>query len=192
MQAGVLVLVVGPSGAGKDTLLETARRTLRDAPSFRFVRRVITRIAEAGGEEHEAVTPEEFATRRFALSWHIHGLSYGIPDDITRDLACGRVVIANVSRAIVADAASRFPVRVIEVTASPDILAARLAERGREGASARTERLARRVDLPDGVWVETVSNDASLAEGAARFFAALNRAASGAPPAGKAAPPMAG
>src|SRR5580692_8194818 len=96
----MLVLVVGPSGAGKDTLLDAARRAVADDPRFRFVRRVITRPAEAGGEAHEAVTDAEFATRDFALAWQAHGLRYGIPADIAADLQSGRVLVANSSRGI--------------------------------------------------------------------------------------------
>jgi phosphonate metabolism protein PhnN/1,5-bisphosphokinase (PRPP-forming) len=173
----MLVLVVGPSGAGKDTLLDAARAALADDPRFRFVRRVITRPAEAGGEAHEAVTDAEFAARNFALAWQAHGLRYGIPDDIAIDLAQGRVVVANVSRGVIAQAAARFPVRVIEITALPEVLATRLATRGRESAADVAARLARTVALPDGVPVETVMNDATLEAGTARFLAALNRAA---------------
>lgn len=170
---GVLVLVVGPSGAGKDTLLDAARRALAHDARYRFVRRAITRPADAGGEAHEAVTEEEFATRRFALSWEAHGLRYGIPAEIADDLAQGRVVIANVSRGVIEAAARRFPVRVIEITAPATVLAARLAARGREGAEQRTARLARQVALPMAVAVEIVVNDATPQEGTARFFAAL-------------------
>jgi ribose 1,5-bisphosphokinase len=173
----MLVLVVGPSGAGKDTLLDAARRTLAGDPRFRFVRRVITRPADAGGEAHEAVTEAEFAMRDFALSWQAHGLRYGIPADIAANLAAGRVVIANVSRGVIADAATRFPIHVIEITAPPEILAARLATRARESAADMAARLARTVVLPDGIPVETVMNDATVEIGAARFLAALNRAA---------------
>src|SRR5258708_1339198 len=126
----MLVLVVGPSGAGKDTLLEAARRALADDPRFRFVRRVITRPADAGGEAHEAVTEEEFARRAFALQWQAHGLHYGIPAETI--VGGPVVVVANVSRTVVADAARRFPTRVIEVTAPVEVLAARLAARARE------------------------------------------------------------
>jgi ribose 1,5-bisphosphokinase len=173
----MLVLVVGPSGAGKDTLLEAARQTLADDPRFRFVRRVITRPADAGGEAHEPATAEEFAARDFALQWQAHGLSYGIPADAIEEDA---VVVANVSRTVIADAARRFPTRVIEVTAPSDVLAARLAARARETAADVAARVSRRVALPDHVHVETVVNDASLAEGVARFLAALTRAASAA------------
>jgi|SRR5271166_6572760 len=173
----MLVLVVGPSGAGKDTLLDAARAALADDPRFRFVRRVITRPAEAGGELHEAVSDAEFAARDFALTWQAHGLRYGIPATIAADLAAGRVVVANVSRSVIAAAAGRFPVRVIEITAPPEVLAARLATRGREGVADVAARLARSVALPDGVPIETVTNDVTVDAGAARFLAALNRAA---------------
>jgi ribose 1,5-bisphosphokinase len=173
----MLVLVVGPSGAGKDTLLDAARQALVDDPRFRFVRRVITRPADAGGEAHEPATAEEFAARDFALQWQAHGLSYGIPADAIEEDA---VVVANVSRTVIADAARLFPTCVIEVTAPPDVLAARLAARARETAADVAARVSRSVPLPDHVHVETVVNDASLAEGVARFLAALTRAASAA------------
>lgn len=192
MTFGVLVLVVGPSGAGKDALLAAAREACASDSRFRFVRRVITRPADAGGEAHEAVTEAAFAARDFALSWRAHGLAYGIPADIAADLAAGRVVVANVSRAVIAEAARRFPVRVIAVTAPPEVLAARLAARGREDAAEAARRLARAVALPERVAIETVANDAMLAEGVARFLAALSRAAADARPEGTAPPPPPG
>jgi ribose 1,5-bisphosphokinase len=176
----MLVLVVGPSGSGKDTLLAAARQALAEDPRFRFVRRVITRPADAGGEAHEAVTPEQFARLDFALRWDAHGLSYGIPADVVDDIGCGRVVVANVSRTVIAEAARRFPARVVEVTAPADVLAARLTSRARENAEDVAARLSRSVVVPDHVHVETVTNDDSLEEGVAQFLAALNRAASAA------------
>jgi phosphonate metabolism protein PhnN/1,5-bisphosphokinase (PRPP-forming) len=173
----MLVLVVGPSGAGKDTLLDAARQKLADDPRFHFVRRVITRPADAGGEAHEAVTEAEFARRDLALQWQAHGLSYGIPVDA---VGAAAVVVANVSRTVIIDAAQRFPVHVIEVTAPPEVLAARLAARRREDAIAVAARLARNVDLPRTVPVLTVMNDQSLEAGIARFVEALIRAAEGA------------
>jgi ribose 1,5-bisphosphokinase len=155
----MLILVVGPSGAGKDTLLDASHVALRADTRFRFVRRVITRPVDAGGEAHEAVTPAEFAARRFALRWHAHGIDYGIPDDIDADLRDGRIVVASVSRSVVAEAASRYEVRVIAVSASVDVLAARLLARGREDAADIARRLARDVPLPGGVGTETVVND---------------------------------
>jgi len=171
---GVLVLVVGPSGAGKDTLIEAAKRALGDDARFHFVRRVITRPADAGGEAHEAVTETEFAGREFALQWQAHGLRYGIPAEAIEG---GEVTVANVSRTVIAEAARRFDVRVIEVTAPPDVLAVRLGSRGREAGADVALRLARDVSLPAGVMVETVVNDGCVEQSVARFLAALNRAA---------------
>lgn len=172
----MLILVVGPSGAGKDTLLNAARTALTGDPCIRFVRRVITRPAEAGGEDHEPVTAEAFARRDYALQWGAHGLLYGIPIDITDDIARGITVVANVSRSVIRQAAERFPTRVIEITAPPDILAHRLAARGREDAADIAARLARSVSLPAGITAETVLNHTTPEEGIARFLAALTRA----------------
>ena len=175
---GVLILVVGPSVAGKDTLLNAARQALADDNRFRFVRRVITRPAEAGGEAHEAVTESEFLGRDFALQWQAHGLRYGIPIDIAETIGQGRIAVASVSRAVVVEVAARFPVRVIEVTAPPELLARRLADRRRESPADVARRLARQVTMPANVPVETVMNDGTIAEGAQRFLAALFRAVS--------------
>lgn len=174
----MLVLVVGPSGAGKDTLLNAARQSLATDPRFRFVRRVITRPADAGGEDHEFVSEAEFDAREYALQWQAHGLRYGIPANIVDDLHAGITVVANVSRSIIVDAAERFAVQVIEVTAPPAVLATRLAARGRETAGDIAARLARAVPLPATIAVDTVMNDATPEIGAARFLAALIRAAS--------------
>jgi ribose 1,5-bisphosphokinase len=172
----MLVLVVGPSGAGKDTVLGLVKQAVAGDSRFRFVRRVITRPADAGGEEHEAVSEAAFAQRRFALQWQAHGLSYGIPLDVVDDLARGTVVVANVSRGVIAAAAERFPVQVIEITAPPSVLAQRLAARGRETAEDVAQRLARAVPLPAGVPVETVVNDTTPAAAAGRFVEVLRAA----------------
>jgi len=177
----MLVAVVGPSGAGKDTLMGLARVRLADDARFVFVRRAITRPSGAGGEDHRAVDPAAFAAERaeggFALCWDAHGLSYGIPRSIEDDMAAGRVVVANLSRGVLARAAARYRLRVLVITAPPAVLAARLAARGREDAADIAARLARETALPEGLDTITVMNDATPPEGAARVVAALNRAA---------------
>jgi phosphonate metabolism protein PhnN/1,5-bisphosphokinase (PRPP-forming) len=178
----MLIAVVGPSGAGKDTLMAGARAALAQDTRFRFVRRAITRATEAGGEDHEALSDTDFAARRdaggFALHWQAHGLYYGIPRDIEADMAARRVVIANLSRAVLPEASTRYALRVLNITAPIEVLAARLAARGRESAADIAARLAREVVLPEGLDIERVMNDADVAEGVARVLAALNRAAS--------------
>lgn len=178
---GMLVAVVGPSGAGKDTLMGLARARLDGDPRFRFVQRAITRPAEAGGEAHRALTVPEFEAARdaggFALWWNVHGLLYGIPRDIEADVAARRVVVANLSRGVLAAAAQRYRTRVLVITAPVTVLAARLAARGRETAEDIAARLGREMTLAPGLDVATVMNDATPEEGAARVLAALSRAA---------------
>ena len=170
---GPLFAVVGPSGAGKDTLMEAAAAA---RPDLTLVRRVITRPAGAGGEASEGVSDLEFTARQragdFALDWQAHGLSYGIPAD---QLAAPGPVLFNGSRAMLTTARGRFPdLRVIVVTAPVPVLAARLAARGRESVTDIAERLERAsFALPEGVAATTVINDDTLAVGVVRFLAAL-------------------
>lgn len=185
----MLILVVGPSGAGKDTLLNGAREALAEHAPVRFVRRVITRPAtgrgaDPGEEAHESTSEQAFHARQeagdFALSWRAHGLHYGVPADIGIDLAQGRVVIVNVSRAVVAEAAERFPVAVIEVIAPADALARRLAARGREDAVDVARRLSRAIELPLPVERERVVNDGTVAQGVRKLVAAIRAVSGGA------------
>jgi len=170
---GTLFLVVGPSGAGKDTVMLAARKRLPD--TYVFPRRVITRPVVAGGEDHVAETADAFArmknTQQFALSWQAHTLLYGIPASIDRDLAEGRHVIINVSRTVVEAARAKYTqVRVILITASRAVLEARLNARGREVPADIAERLAREGDIrPDVV----VVNEGSIDLAAEAFLDAL-------------------
>lgn len=177
----MLVLVVGPSGTGKDTLIDLARGSLEGDTRFRFVRRVITRPYDGGVEMHEPIDEATFEARRqvggFALTWRAHGFHYGIPADIAIDLEQGRIVVANVSRAIIAETAARFPVHVVAIASPADMLARRLAARGREDAVDAARRLGRAVRIPDTIPRETIANDGSIEQGGRRLIAALQRLA---------------
>jgi ribose 1,5-bisphosphokinase PhnN len=70
MAAGTLFLVVGASGVGKDNVIEGAKAALAGDDHFFFARRTITRSADAGGEDHCAVTADEFARLRDASAVH--------------------------------------------------------------------------------------------------------------------------
>ena len=179
MARGTLFLVVGPSGAGKDTLIAGARAVLEPGGVYVFPRRAITRPAEAGGEDHEAVSPEGFAEREaeggFFATWRAHGLAYGLPGCISATLDSGRHVVVNVSRAILADVVERVsPTVAVEIAAASEIRARRLADRAREDGADAARRLAREgAPFPDGVPVRRVVNDGTPEEGIARFIAAL-------------------
>jgi len=148
---GRLVLVVGPSGAGKDTLIDVARAALEDDPSVVFSRRVVTRAA--AGEPHDTMDADAFerAVRAgaFALTWDAHDLRYGIPADIDDNIRAGRTVVCNVSRTIVEAARERYAdVRVVLVTAPAEVLSARLAARARGSDGDLARRLARSDSFP--------------------------------------------
>jgi ribose 1,5-bisphosphokinase len=175
----MLVLVVGPSGAGKDTLINAAKAALADDPSFVFPRRVVTRQAVAALEDHDSVSEEAFARAEaagaYALSWGAHGLRYGLPASLRDDLEAGKIVVFNASRAMVATAMEKFPgTRVILVEATPEVRARRLSGRGRETETEVAARLAREVPaaLPDAIRVD---NSGALEDGIGRFASALRR-----------------
>lgn len=165
---GCLVLVVGPSGAGKDAILDGARRRLAGDPNFVFVRREVTRPADAGGENHTPISMAEFRKRAvdgsYALAWEAHGHGYGVSAAALTGLAHGQSVVVNVSRGILASARSRFePVRIVNVSVPRRILAARLACRGREDDEAIARRLARADAFQvDGSDVFSLVNDGPL------------------------------
>ena len=157
---GTLVLVVGPSGAGKDTLIAGARSVLKDEPRFVFARRVVTR-PEGEFEQHDTLDEVTFAEAErqgaFALHWRAHGLDYGVPASIADDIRAGRTVIVNTSRKIAGRARTIFAhVHVLLVTAPPEVLNARIAARGRDTAEGSRSDQARAADVePDA----TIVND---------------------------------
>lgn len=176
---GKLVLVVGPSGAGKDSLLREAALSLTQHRRIVFPRRTITRPSTDQAEAHDSLTVDGFLKAQesgeFALSWEAHGLHYGIPATIRDDLGQGRTVAVNVSRAIIARTAERFPnLAVLHVTAPVAVIARRLAARGRETADDITRRIAREPPhFEERVETVTIVNDTTLEHAARAFITAL-------------------
>lgn len=174
---GRLVLVVGPSGAGKDTLIAYAKQRLKGSRCV-FARRVVTRDAEPDVEDHASVSVEEFqallVAKRFALHWKAHGLYYGIPAEIDAAIGAGNVVVANVSRSVVGRARRSYAnVLTVSVTAPPEVLAMRLAARGREVAAELNGRLGRiALDLGGGDLID-IMNDGPIARAGDKLVSVL-------------------
>jgi phosphonate metabolism protein PhnN/1,5-bisphosphokinase (PRPP-forming) len=173
-----MVLVVGPSGAGKDTLIAGAKAALSHDPRFVFPRRLVTRIAMIHAEDHESVDPDTFERERqrgaYALSWDAHGLSYALPKSAAAEFASGRVVVSNVSRSAVAEARRLFPTAdVVLITADAETRARRLSERGRESPEDIAKRLHREPGLPDDVEPVVIDNSGGPQDGIAALVAAL-------------------
>ena len=144
---GLFVAVVGPSGAGKDSVINGARTRFAVNPNVVFARRIITRLAD-GSELHDTLSEPMFQraiqNNEFAMWWQANGLHYGLSAHIHDDIDAGRTVIANLSREKVAAARAVFQrCAVIHINASPDVLIARLAQRGRESGLEQAARLQR-------------------------------------------------
>jgi len=167
---GGFVLVVGPSGAGKDTLLQLARRELEASPQFVFPRRLVTRSSSVW-EEHDSIDHAAFergiSAGEFALAWRAHGHGYAIPRHCLAEAVAGRIIICNVSRMVVEAARERLPnVSVVEITAPREILAARLAGRGRGDDADLGARLERSREIPPFAVDLTIINDRAPQDGA--------------------------
>ncbi|MBR0900387.1 phosphonate metabolism protein/1,5-bisphosphokinase (PRPP-forming) PhnN [Bradyrhizobium tropiciagri] len=147
---GRLIVVVGPSGAGKDTLLGLAKAACAGERDIVFSRRLITRQASAS-EDNEEVSAETFqsaaAAGEYAMHWEAHGHRYALSRAIDDEIRAGRTVIANVSRTVIAAARRNYAnAVVVSITAPPDVLAARLAARARSSDGLLAQRLSRTVD----------------------------------------------
>ena len=163
--------IVGPSGAGKDTIMNAVHEVLKNNPEFLFVRRIITRKAginsfndhdetsqNIGNEDNIGVSLEKFfelsQKASFSVQWFAHGIHYGLPMGIVDEVHKGKIVIANVSRAELEHAKELFgKVCVIEINAPIEILKERLLGRKREKITDIEERLKRAnipIQLPEG------------------------------------------
>jgi ribose 1,5-bisphosphokinase len=182
--AGRLIYLIGPSGSGKDSLLDAARARLAER-GCRIVRRVITRSAEAVGEAAQGVSLDEFATLEaqggFALSWRANGLAYGIPRNIDDWLAAGQDVLVNGSRGHLPHTRLRYPnVLVLLLTVDQTVLHQRLLARGRESVAEIAERLARNALFSEqlladnGSSVHRLDNSGPLEHTVERLLACLD------------------
>ena len=178
---GSLVYVMGPSGAGKDSVLGRARALLPPAAPVVFAHRYITRAADSGGENHVALTHEEFATRRahglFAYHWNAHGNDYGVGREIHDWRAAGLTVVVSGSRDhFLRTGGLDSQACPVLITAPPERLKQRLAGRGRESSIEAAERLQRAdaYEIGDPRLV-TIVNDATIDDAASCFVRLLAR-----------------
>ncbi len=152
---GRVVLVVGPSGAGKDTLIAIAGAKLKSdidtqRRDIRFPKRFVTRpssLAEDNFSLSSAEFDQALACHQFALQWRAHDTSYGISADIDGAIQVGACVVINVSRGVIAAARRRFAsVTVVYVDAPVDLRVQRITQRGRETVADQASRLPQATD----------------------------------------------
>lgn len=181
--SGRLIYLIGPSGSGKDSLLDAARTRLTKS-NCRIVRRVITRSAEAVGEAAQGVSAQRFAEMEsqgeFALCWHANGLAYGIPREIDDWLAAGEDVLLNGSRGHLSATRERYPsALVVLLTVDDAVLRHRLLARGRESAAEIEQRLARNdrfsAEAGNDPSLRVIDNSGPLEQSVQRLLACLAR-----------------
>ena len=183
--SGAFIAVVGPSGSGKDSILENTRAALAGRGGIHFPQRHITRPAGAG-EDHQPVSEEEFDAARqrgeFALTWQAHGLAYGIPAHVSDVVKAGDVVVVNVSRGVLEQLPGLFPnVHVARVTVPDEVRHARILARGRESGNAAAARVARQDPAPDHPVDLEIVNDGTIEEASGVLVEFLTRVRHSAP-----------
>ncbi|AKI00085.1 phosphonate metabolism protein, PRPP-forming 1,5-bisphosphokinase PhnN [Hoeflea sp. IMCC20628] len=166
---GTFIVLLGPSGSGKDTLISHARREFSGSSDVLFVQRVITRPSDAGSEDHIAMTDDEFDAAiddgQLSLTWAANGLRYGLPRSVEVHLAAGRVAVANGSRGAWDVIRQVFPSAVaVEIRVDPEALASRLEARGREDAVEIEARLKRASDLTDRFEADMIIDNSGQVE----------------------------
>lgn len=160
-----------------------ARERLATEPGIVFAHRYITRPADAGGENHVALSPEEFIARRqaglFALQWQSHGHAYGVGIEIDQWLGRGITVVINGSRQYLPEAQQRYPELLpVWIEVSPQVLRERLQARGRESEQDIARRLSRHGELSDhSCHDQVICNDGSLREGGEDLTSFVHRLA---------------
>lgn len=144
--SGRWFFVCGPSGAGKDSVMALAQKIIGKRDDIVFARRLVTRPPHAGSD-HDPVTEAEFKSLKdcggLCWSWQAHGFYYGIAQHYEAKVQASCTVVINGSRAHVQTLLPSSDVRLIHIRADPNLLAQRLAQRGRDTASAVAERLIR-------------------------------------------------
>ena len=184
---GNLIYLMGPSGSGKDSLIEAARHSLAER-GCEVMRRVITRSAESVGEDAQGVSAQAFEALKeqgaFALHWQAHGLSYGITTQLDDCLRQGRHVLVNGSRAYLRQARERYPDLVaVMLCVNTEVLHERLLKRGRETLEQIRQRLQRNELFLDAMAllgddaIEVLDNSASITVAVRGLLALIDDAA---------------
>ncbi len=177
-----LIYTIGPSGAGKDSVLAWLGQHVPAGKVVHFARRVIDRPAQASGEMHESLSTSDFLAQRalqsFALCWTANGHNYGVRHAELSALERGHWVFVNGSREYLREALETFPSMVVlHITAPMEVLALRLAQRQRESAEQIATRLSRAPafqSIQKSALIE-VQNDGTVDEAGRRLLQALSQ-----------------
>lgn len=149
MPHGLLVVLSGPSGAGKGTVCQLLRRR---NPALAYSISVTTRAPRSGerdGVSYFFLSQEEFEAKRAAgelLEWaEVYGHYYGTPRSyVLEKLAGGEDVLLEIDTQGAMQVKANYPTGVFIFLAPPSLteLAARITRRGTESEEERARRLA--------------------------------------------------
>ena len=178
-----LIYVMGPSGAGKDSVLDWLRAHLPSNMPVHWARRTITRPALAGGDAHEAIDMPDFVEQhdqgQFALAWQANGLHYGIRHTELAPLQQGHWVLVNGSRGHLPNALQSHPgLQVVHITADPATLVQRLTQRQRETPEEIQQRVARATAFVVPKGAIEILNNGTLDQAGQQLLQALQQLAS--------------
>jgi guanylate kinase len=176
----VLAIISGPSGVGKDTIIDTLRER-RTGSNYHFVVTCTTRAQRPGevdGESYHFVTPERFGAMRagddLLEANQVHEHWYGTPrDQVGEALAAGRDIILKIDVQGAQAVKERVPdaLLIFIVPPSLEALFQRLRSRATETADELEVRqrnaaieIARQGDYDHVVVNETGQVDRTAAE----------------------------
>ncbi|MEB3251678.1 MAG: guanylate kinase [Cyanobacteriota bacterium] len=154
-QTGQLILLTGPSGVGKGTLLQALRRRYPDLPVSVSTTTRAPRPGEVEGEDYYFVSRQQFQgliEQGALLEWaEFAGNYYGTPKaPVLEKLAAGQRVILEIELQGARQVRQTFP-EALQVFVLPPSLAElehRIRQRGQDSEAAIARRLSRaRVEI---------------------------------------------
>lgn len=167
---GTVFVIVGPSGSGKDTVLNWLRAALKERSEIQFVRRIVTRPADRDHEVHDTMDLQSFLSAKeagaFAVSWQAHDLHYAIPVSVKHHLDQGGTAILNGARRALGHLEAAFPeLQIIHLDVEPAKLEGRLANRGRNSDTNLSTRMAQqKLDFQAKTPIIHVANNGPVEE----------------------------
>jgi ribose 1,5-bisphosphokinase len=166
-----VILIVGASGVGKDTLL----KSIQDDAGLNFVKRYITREPD-NNESNYYVDDEAFNSLEndnyFISTWKAHGNKYGIAlSHITNGIN-----IISISRGAIKDFENRFDtVTTINITIPKELLYKRLKNRGRESDQEIQKRIDRSYPIIEAENLREFDNSKSIEESSKDFVKLIQK-----------------
>ncbi len=151
-QEGLLFILVGPSGAGKNTLMKRVQEQISDLPQLATVTTRPKRADEKEGREHRFVSHEEFrrliATNALLEYQNVHqGDYYGTPrDTVEQAINAGQDLIADIDFLGARKIYEAYPDNTVLIFVTPahmNTLAERIQRRGELSSGELEHRLAR-------------------------------------------------